>query len=225
MVEKHPRAVVTEYSWDSTSCDPCPTPLLTPQDIATLGADVLSSWDEHDPSQTYGFVLTRLHLRYTKSSLGDDLHFRTASPIVGGREFVQNDGKLEQGAVPAQENNFQARYVIRHPWRGPVACENPHRGIWGGPPGDMYRATSGTPKPALNLAFVTRGASLSEFFAADVPDGKLLSSGGRTPDVRIPPGGSGCSGCTVGAGERSAVVAAGLGLLLALVLRWRRRTG
>src|SRR6185503_2118471 len=37
-LEQHPGAVVTEYSWDAQSCDPCPTPALGPGDIATLGA-------------------------------------------------------------------------------------------------------------------------------------------------------------------------------------------
>src|SRR5207248_1853642 len=41
-VEKHPGAVVTEYSWDAQSCDPCPTPALSPGDILTLGADALA---------------------------------------------------------------------------------------------------------------------------------------------------------------------------------------
>ncbi|HET9989904.1 MAG TPA: DUF2330 domain-containing protein, partial [Kofleriaceae bacterium] len=37
-VEKHPGAVVTEYSWAAGSCDPCPGPTLGPSDFATLGA-------------------------------------------------------------------------------------------------------------------------------------------------------------------------------------------
>src|SRR5579863_10490726 len=40
---KHPHAVVTEYSWQATSCDPCPTPPLEPGELVTLGADVLPS--------------------------------------------------------------------------------------------------------------------------------------------------------------------------------------
>ena len=35
------RGVVTEYSWQSTSCDPCPVPPLDVNAIATLGGDVL----------------------------------------------------------------------------------------------------------------------------------------------------------------------------------------
>ena len=34
-------------------------------------------------------------------------------------------------------NNFQGRYAIRHPWVGPIDCENPQRGRWGGPWHDL----------------------------------------------------------------------------------------
>ncbi len=40
-LEENKGAVVTEYSWDAASCDPCPTPPLTPGDLMTLGQDVL----------------------------------------------------------------------------------------------------------------------------------------------------------------------------------------
>jgi hypothetical protein len=40
-IEKTPKAVVTEYSWDAGSCDPCPGPALGPDDFAQLGADAL----------------------------------------------------------------------------------------------------------------------------------------------------------------------------------------
>jgi hypothetical protein len=35
---KNPKAVVTEYSWDAGSCDPCPGPTLQGADFLTLGA-------------------------------------------------------------------------------------------------------------------------------------------------------------------------------------------
>src|SRR5581483_5421072 len=101
---KHPHAVVTEYSWQATTCDPCPINPLTDAETKTLGAETL---DMLPP--TSGFVLTRLHVRYGKDALGDDLFFRAAPPIVGGREFVTTGGKLEQGALPAATNNSQAR--------------------------------------------------------------------------------------------------------------------
>ena len=41
-VEKMGRkVVVTEYAWQTTGCDPCPTPPLSADDLATLGLDVL----------------------------------------------------------------------------------------------------------------------------------------------------------------------------------------
>ncbi len=175
-LSRQPRAVITEYSWDAGSCDPCPGPTLNGNDLATLGMDALATAAVAGPSPMpvpppgpapppmarpmprwlggSGFVLTRLHLRYGKDSLGEDLVFRTAPPIVGGREFLQEGGKLETGAVQSQMNNFQARYAIRHAWTGPVACANPRRGIWGGPPGGT--ASKGT-EAAQKLAFAKRG--------------------------------------------------------------------
>jgi hypothetical protein len=199
-VQRHPRAVVTEYSWSAYSCDPCPTPPLNPSDLTTLGADVLPS---SSPAPAGGgapivparpgpaggplmpvprmpsgdFVITRLHARYSKDALGDDLVFRTAPPIVGGREFMQEDGKLERGARPDSTNNFQARYVIRHPWTGPIACSNPRRGVWGGKPGmDPWAAPQA--KPATRIGIVPRGAlTLASFVRGAVPPETILSSG------------------------------------------------
>src|SRR5215813_14584554 len=112
------------------------------------------------------FVLTRLHARYGRD-LKDDLVFRAAPPIVGGREFVRAGGQLEEGAQPSSINNFQGRYAIRHRWTGPVACANPRRGIWGGPPG----GGNSSPQAALNLAFTPRGAvQLAASINGDVPE-------------------------------------------------------
>jgi MYXO-CTERM domain-containing protein len=175
-VAKHPRAVVTEYAWMSNSCDPCPVPPLTPADEAALGADVMATKG--------GFVVTRLHARYAKDALGDDLFFRAAPPIVGGREFVQSGAKIEQGARPDAMNNFQARYVIRHPWTGPIACAHPQRGIWGGPPNGGAEAT----KAAAKIGFMPRAGSvtLASFVRGVVPPESMLSTGGPTPLLAIP---------------------------------------
>ncbi|MEM9073578.1 MAG: DUF2330 domain-containing protein [Myxococcota bacterium] len=77
------------------------------------------------------FVLTRLHYRYGQNDLGQDLVFSPAAPIVGGREITSASGALEQGAQQSSANNFQGRYIIRHPWEGEIACSNPVRGVWG----------------------------------------------------------------------------------------------
>jgi hypothetical protein len=173
------RAVVTEYSWMSSSCDPCPTPPLGDGDVATLGGDVLFGMGVPTPGSDdtksspkskgrggrggfYGgasrpMVLTRLHTRYDASTLTEDLVFKAADPVVGGREFVVDDkGNLEKGAQASTSgNNFQARYAIRHEWTGPIACAAPRRGVWGGPPRGVAGTTS--PKAATGLAATPRG--------------------------------------------------------------------
>jgi len=189
-LERNPGAVVTEYAWQASTCDPCPGPALTMNDFMTLGADVLEPQQEiaaPGPPPPPGtrpmpppapmkrrvmrgwgmdFVLTRLHARYGKD-LKDDLVFRAAPPIVGGREHVQKGGKLEEGAQASSVNNFQGRYAIRHRWTGPVACANPRRGIWGGPPNGGPVG----PQAALNLAFAPRGqVPLATSINGDVPE-------------------------------------------------------
>ena len=163
-LKANPKAVVTEYAWQASSCDPCPTSPLSAEDFATLGADVVPSKgkvvDPFDASQ--GYVLTRLHARYDKSSLGEDLVFRAAKPIVGGREFLTNGKSLEQGSRPDSLNNFQARYAIRYPWTGPVVCKEPIYGRWGGPPADTV--AQGV-KAAQGTAFVARDPARVEKLA------------------------------------------------------------
>jgi hypothetical protein len=100
-----------------------------------------------------GYTLTRLHARYDKTSLGEDLVFKAAKPIVGGREFLRDGKDLEQGFKEDTINNFQARYAIRYPWTGPVKCEKPVYGRWGGPPQGL--SSEGT-KAAQGTAFVER---------------------------------------------------------------------
>jgi len=154
-IERNPGAIVTEYAWQATTCDPCPGPTLGPSDFMTLGADVLGGGDQRN-AYGYDFVLTRLHARYGKTDVPDDLVFKAAGPIVGGREHVVGkNNKLEEGAQESTVNNFQARYVIRHPWTGAIACKNPRRGIWGGPTNGQQMA-AGT-QTARDLAFVPRG--------------------------------------------------------------------
>ncbi|MBL8910430.1 MAG: DUF2330 domain-containing protein [Archangium sp.] len=163
-LKANPRAVVTEYAWQATSCDPCPTTPLSDADFATLGADALppakGPVDQYDPKNS--FVLTRLHARYDKTSLGEDLVFKAAKPIVGGREFLTDGKSLEQGFREDSWNNFQARYAIRYPWTGPVKCTNPVYGRWGGPPAGEQQA--GT-KSAQDTAFVERDPAKVEKLA------------------------------------------------------------
>ncbi len=193
-LEKNPKAVVTEYSWSAAGCDPCPTPPLNWNELATLGYDVVgdlaSSGGGAPPMsgrrppmgrpgrRVFGspgaFVLTRLHARYDKENLGEDLVFKEAGPIAGGREHLVREGKLEEGATKSYQNNFQGRYAMRHEWEGPIECESPVRGRWGGPPGGGKPA----PKPALDLAFATRGQlSLTQMVPEGIPELGLAERG------------------------------------------------
>jgi hypothetical protein len=175
------KVVVTEYSWDAMSCDPCPTPPLSTQELNVLGMDSLP--EAGDRGSVFkgggrGMTLTRLHARYGKESLGEDLVFRTAQPIFGGREVRDAKGQLEHDAVVNQaRNSFQARYAVRHPWTGAVKCKDPRRGIWGGPPGGRMPKSM----PAQNLAFAPRGKlELASFVKGSIPDAFALP-GAVTP--------------------------------------------
>jgi hypothetical protein len=259
-----PGAVVTEYAWQASACDPCPVTPLDDAIVAQLGGDVL--WpaakelapdrsrslvgamppngleveddDRFQPTERrailqqaakskppalgmsyrwprYGLVLTRLHLRYGPEELGDDLVFQTAPPIVGGREELQGDGRARRGVREGRRDAFQARYVVRHPWAGPIACPEPRRNVWGADPG------GGRPKPqtASDLAFVARGAALTEFLVAE-PETAETSLPAVPPYVEPTPSApaSGCARCDVAGGASGVALLVGL-----LALRRRRR--
>ena len=149
-IEKNPGSVVTEYAWAATPgamCDPCPPQLPTDADAMTLGGDIVGGKIAQG-----SYVLTRLHARYGKTDMKDDLRFKEGQPVLGGRE-IWSKGGLEYGATPSSQNNFQARYAIRHWWTGAIACKNPQRGVWGGNPNGGYQG----PIAASKLAFAPRG--------------------------------------------------------------------
>ena len=213
--ERNPKTVVTEYSWDASSCDPCPEPALDPSELTILGADVVGG----DP---YGFVLTRLHYRYGPNDLDHDLVFRAAPPIVGGRGMPNAEGKLQEqeAAQQAGINNFQGRYVILHRWEGELSCSSPSPGHWGGPPGggSTPRPIAARGGPALAAPSAAPSAQLGALVAEDI-ESLELHVGDTNPEpqpqpqpmpiTRPPPtpaaGEGGCAGCTVG--SRSAVPA------------------
>jgi hypothetical protein len=93
-------AVFTEYAWDMGWCDPCASQPLTPQELRQLG--VFWGTDPNDPSrsgQGQTFV-TRLHVRYDRAHFPEDLVFQQT----------------------ADRANWQARYVMHHPWKGDPSC-------------------------------------------------------------------------------------------------------
>lgn len=184
-VAKTSKAVVTEYAWDAGTCDPCPGPVITAAEIASLGGDVLPSAKPPPDvgnqiarpgvrprpfrsGMFSGFVLTRLHARYSKESLGEDLVFKAAPPIAGGRVNRSANGELEHGSIASSNNDFQGRYAIHHAWGGPIACSAPVRGRWGGPPGQGFGYQPS--KPALNLAFAARDVALPAYVRSEIPE-------------------------------------------------------
>ena len=213
-LKKTPGAVVTEYSWDAATCDPCPGPTLLPDDFLALGSEVLP--DE----VTSGLVLTRLHARYTAAEIKDDLIFKAAPPIVGGREsLAPND--LEKGATPSGTNNFQGRYIIRHPWKKKITCSNPVRGRWGGP-------NNGGSASGQETAFAPRGQlKLAAIVGEDIGEIDLKSSApithpsGPTNSAKKK---SGCSCQQARSGNPSTPWSVGLLLAFVAFVGLRRRS-
>jgi hypothetical protein len=93
-------AVFLEYAWvvvpNTPSCDPCTAPYLTPVQLRSLGA----FWVSAPPEPPGQVMLTRLHLRYDKEHFPEDLQLQET----------------------ADRENWQARYVLHHPYRGPDEC-------------------------------------------------------------------------------------------------------
>jgi len=87
-------AVVTEYAWDTGSCDPCSTSPLNSQELKELGM-----------KQERAFI-TRLHLQYTKDTYNRDLEFRLTSDTrtFQGRYILTPNAALttDAGANKAQ---------------------------------------------------------------------------------------------------------------------------
>jgi LPXTG-motif cell wall-anchored protein len=138
-------------------CDPCPPDIPRDADINAFGADVIGG-----PMAQGAFVLTRLHARYGKNDMKDDLRFKEAKPIVGGREMMNDKGVLEMKPIEGTDNFFQGRYAIRYPWTGAIRCKNPTRNVWGpnpnGVPMQLIAAknTSYAPRGKLQLASVIK---------------------------------------------------------------------
>ena len=106
------RVVFTEYFWDMGWCDPCAADPLTPDELRAAGV----FWLDADPDAAEiapgtgaqprrrpaspgagePVMLTRLHVRYTPQTFPEDLVFQETNDRA----------------------NFQARYVLRHPWSG-----------------------------------------------------------------------------------------------------------
>lgn len=106
------KAVFMEYAWDMSWCDPCAANPLSRSELRELGVMWLDEGPgDMEPMPRPGFrpgpqpvdaFVTRLHVRYDAQTFPEDLNFQ----VTGDRE------------------NYQGRYVLRHPWRGDYGqCE------------------------------------------------------------------------------------------------------
>jgi hypothetical protein len=132
------RAVFLEYAWDMAWCDPCAADPLSPEQLRKLGVGWVGGTQvTGGPAATTAPVrrlpgpaavdvfVSRLHLRYDAAHFPEDLVFQET----------------------ADRENFQGRYVLRHPWKGTATCAA--AGEYGG------RLAARQEQEAQNLARLT----------------------------------------------------------------------
>jgi hypothetical protein len=103
------KAVFLEYAWDMGWCDPCAANPLSTGELKELGVWwVNNSASRPQPfqrglvaPQAQNVFVTRMHVRYNGDRFPEDLMFQQTSDRA----------------------NFQARYVLRHPWTGSESCQ------------------------------------------------------------------------------------------------------
>jgi hypothetical protein len=102
-------SVFVEYAWDMNWCDPCAADSLSREELKKLGVFWLDDDNSNNSGGASNAFITRLHVRYDRAHFPDDLVFQTTG----------------------DQTNFQARYVLHHPWTGTSDC----------PAGREYRRT------------------------------------------------------------------------------------
>jgi len=181
---------------------------------------------EGSPTATANeFVVTRLHYRYGTGGLREDLVFRAAPPVEGGRENSSRGDTLSQEASPSAMNNFQARYAIRHPWEGAIRCAEPVRHIWGPAPTGLVPVTVAPPHGARSAVQLDEllVSSVSSTVAPPLVVPAAPAAEPIASPIAAPPAPAASSGlCTARTGASSPLALA-LSACALLVAR-RRRT-
>ncbi len=130
-------------------------------------------------------VLSRLRVRTAKGA-STDLKLRAAAAIEGGREEGPTGEPEKKVYFADHANNFRARYVVRHPWAGPIACDEPKRGVWGARPKNLP-SSNGRPAAASGRPTATATAGPSGKPAAPTAAEQKLAAllvGGALPDLQ-----------------------------------------
>ena len=113
--KENKKVVFLEYAWNMGWCDPCAADPLTNAELKKLGVFWVGATETpafpkvpgggslpvpNLPLQPEAYI-TRLHVKYDAEHFPEDL-------------FFQETGDTE---------NFQGRYVLRHPWTREMKCE------------------------------------------------------------------------------------------------------
>jgi len=101
--KENERGVFLEYAWDMAWCDPCAADPLSADELRKLGVFWVDGQQgrSNAPSTAQNVFVTRLHVRYDREHFPEDLVFQE----TGDRQ------------------NYQGRYIIRHPWTGEMQCD------------------------------------------------------------------------------------------------------
>ena len=88
---------------------------------------------------TSDFVLTRLHARYDKASLGEDLVFQTAGGLRGRSRHARAAASSTRASARPAGRGTASRAATRSCITGsrPIRCMRPLWDSWGGPPRDL----------------------------------------------------------------------------------------
>jgi len=101
------RVVFLEYAWDMSWCDPCAADPLSGAELRELGVFWQEGNAQSQPPRgmmipaAQNVFLSRLHVRYDAAHFPEDLVFQET----------------------ADRENFQGRYILRHPWTGTDRCD------------------------------------------------------------------------------------------------------
>ncbi|PSB29236.1 DUF2330 domain-containing protein [Chlorogloea sp. CCALA 695] len=93
--KENKKVAFLEYAWNMGSCDPCSAEPLNPEELRKAGVFWL------DSSVNSNVFLTRLHVRYSRDKFPEDLMFQET----------------------ANNQFFQGRYVLHHPFNGEAKCD------------------------------------------------------------------------------------------------------
>jgi hypothetical protein len=105
--KENKKVAFLEYAWDMASCDPCSAEPLNPEELKQAGV----FWLNNSPNSNIpnnrmimpssNVFMTRLHIRYSRNNFPEDLRFQST----------------------ANNQFFQGRYVINHPFREQISCQ------------------------------------------------------------------------------------------------------